>query len=434
MIYGKSDNKHLVCTVSVYFHPSRTIGNMLEAMKFVAISLLFSLVVAMMSLATSALFLAEGWRLWGYLIDLVVFCGGGLGIIAYAKQWVNKQTFNTACSLASIFLVTILTKEGNIQAGRFYFGKLFQSFMFVFSGAALAFFMCLALWPVRAESELKKALNKSTKVYGSALAFALEKLLRCEQVEHSEFEKFTSDINSCYENTKKFLHDASHELLACGRESELALLERLVMSSQRLGLHLSGLVSSCDIQWNLLSSLVENDSSSASSAHTSARKCSTRAEGSAPATYGAVGDTNAATCMTSVDNEPPYELLREFLYYLGPPMNSFVSTMRRMLNNLPFDETPRHRVSLHNQYRNSLKLACDLYSTAREEALTKLYSQDSFKDVPEFDEAVLEEAVAASCGNFSYVLEDLGDELKVFLDTLDEYAALTEGSPPKVRY
>jgi hypothetical protein len=105
-----------------------------------------------------------------------------------------------------------------------------------------------------------------------------------------------------------------------------------------------------------------------------------------------------------------------------------------MLNNLPFDETPRHRVSLHNQYRNSLKLACDLYSTAREEALTKLYSQDSFKDVPDFDEAVLEEAVAASCGNFSYVLEDLGDELKVFLDTLGEYSALTEGSPPKVRY
>lgn len=444
-IYGKSDNKHLVCTVSVYFHPARTLGSMAEAVKFVLISLSYSLVVAILSMETSAAFLSHGWRLWGYAIDLIVFCGGGLGLIAYAKQYVGKPTFNTACSLASIFLVTILTKEGNIQAGRLSLSKLLQSFMLVFSGAGLACFMCIAAWPQRAESELKIALNKAMDVYGEALEFALGKLLECERVDPVEFDKFTSDINASFEKTRKHLADARYELLLSGRESEYLLLERIVTSAQRLGLHLSGLVSSCDIQWNLLSMLVEGDMSSTTSSddaeHEHDRRPSARSSGS----YGAmetstrslederfISTSAASTTRIPSENDLPYELLREFLSFVGPPMHSFVSTLRQMMDNLPFDDSPRHRVSLHKQYRNSLQLALDLFSATREDALAKMYSQESFRAARDFDDAVAEEAVAASCGNFSFVLEDFGEELRTFVDALSEYAELTESGKPKV--
>jgi len=52
----------------------------------------------------------------GHAIVLIVFCAGGLGLIAYTKIAMSSPTVSVACSLASISIITILTKEGNLLA------------------------------------------------------------------------------------------------------------------------------------------------------------------------------------------------------------------------------------------------------------------------------------------------------------------------------
>ena len=50
----------------------------------------------------------------GHAIVLIVFCAGGLGLIGYTKIAMSSPTVSVACSLASISIITILTKEGNL--------------------------------------------------------------------------------------------------------------------------------------------------------------------------------------------------------------------------------------------------------------------------------------------------------------------------------
>lgn len=48
----------------------------------------------------------------GHALVLIICCAGGLGFIGYIKHTKSHPTVNVACSMASIALITILTKEG----------------------------------------------------------------------------------------------------------------------------------------------------------------------------------------------------------------------------------------------------------------------------------------------------------------------------------
>jgi len=52
----------------------------------------------------------------GHAIVLIVFFAGGLGLIGYTKIAMSSPTVSVACSFASISIITILTKEGNLLA------------------------------------------------------------------------------------------------------------------------------------------------------------------------------------------------------------------------------------------------------------------------------------------------------------------------------
>ena len=67
-----------------------------------------------------------------------------------------------------------------------------------------------------------------------------------------------------------------------------------------------------------------------------------------------------------------------------------------------------------------------LYSNARAEALKELYkSKELDKDRPENIEADFEE-VAASCGHFSFSLQDFANEMQTYLSILEALKEVTE--------
>ena len=73
--------------------------------------------------------------------------------------------------------------------------------------------------------------------------------------------------------------------------------------------------------------------------------------------------------------------------------------------------------------------AIELYSNARREALAILYrGKDLNRDRPTAIEADFEE-VAASCGHFSFSLQDFAEDTREYLQILDDLKVETEKNP-----
>lgn len=419
-IYGRNDSKHLIATTVVYFNPGRSIGSMVEATLFAFLGLAYGLFCAYFSMLVSAIFSNIDLRFLGYAIDIFVFCAVGLGTIAFMKQRVNKPTFTTACSLASIFLIQILTKEGNVQQGVLSMSKLFQSFFFVLTGVIISSFICIALWPQSSITQLKASLNKSTDLYSTMLDYISETFINGMDINTPKFNALNSEVTKCFNDLDKSLKMAKYELYLSGREAELPLFTRLVASNHRLALLLGGLTSSAKTQQHLLHHDSSSPSSQDSSDNGSVASFDNVISQYSHETLSEIPNTSSTQAHTSA------ELFQMFVYHLGPPLRSFCYTVRGILGGMPFESGPDYAVSLNIQYKKSLDLATNLFSQAREKALNRLYSQEIFQTERDFDTAADEEGVAASCGNFSYVLEAFGNELKLFLEVLEDYDQCAE--------
>lgn len=77
---GVQDGKHVVATTVVYFHPARSAGSMFEADIYGVLAFLYFLFISVSSMAVSVLCESQlDFIELGYILVLVVFCGGGLG-------------------------------------------------------------------------------------------------------------------------------------------------------------------------------------------------------------------------------------------------------------------------------------------------------------------------------------------------------------------
>lgn len=99
---------------------------------------------------------------------------------------------------------------------------------------------------------------------------------------------------------------------------------------------------------------------------------------------------------------------------------SLAVTLKQILDELPYGPAPDYSIAVHPYFKSSLAEAIELYAGAREKSLALLYkSKELNKRRPIEMEADFEE-VAASCGHFSFSLQDLANELTAYLDILDE--------------
>ena len=91
----------------------------------------------------------------GHALVLVIFCAGGLGFIGYIKIAMSSPTVSVACSLASISIISILTKEGSVQLSRFSMGKIYQVSVIVIMAIVISNILAFTLWPTSAISEVR---------------------------------------------------------------------------------------------------------------------------------------------------------------------------------------------------------------------------------------------------------------------------------------
>ena len=101
--------------------------------------------------------------------------------------------------------------------------------------------------------------------------------------------------------------------------------------------------------------------------------------------------------------------------------------MRKLLDELPY--APDGSVAVNAHFRTSLNDAIELYTSSREEALSQLYkTKDLTQSRPLEMQADIEE-VAASCGYFSFSLLDFANEMRTYLEILDDLKLEMEERP-----
>ena len=87
---------------------------------------------------------------------------------------------------------------------------------------------------------------------------------------------------------------------------------------------------------------------------------------------------------------------------------------------MPFGPGPDYQIVIDDHFKSSLEEAIDLYSKARETALSYIYKDKELRRHRSSEVEADYEEVAASCGVFSYSLQDFAKEIGGFLDTLAE--------------
>jgi hypothetical protein len=87
---------------------------MIETTCFALAALTYSVAVSSGSMATASYFNQIDRLTLGHILTLIIWCGGGLGLLAYAKQRLGKPAFNTACSLACMVISVNLVRDGGL--------------------------------------------------------------------------------------------------------------------------------------------------------------------------------------------------------------------------------------------------------------------------------------------------------------------------------
>ena len=114
------------------------------------------------------------------------------------------------------------------------------------------------------------------------------------------------------------------------------------------------------------------------------------------------------------------EVFERFITQLGPSLKSLAYTMKHILDELPYGPGPDYRVSVNANFQTSLTDAIELYSHARAKALERLYKSRDFRQARPTHVLADFEEIAASCGYFSFSLQEFGEAMKLYLDVLDE--------------
>ena len=265
---GKQDGKHMVATITVYFHPARSKGSMVEAMICAALAFAYAVFISFSSMGVSILFgRTLDMLILGHIIVLIVFCGGGLGLVGWIKQRLGHPLVNISCSLTSLAIITVLTKEGAVQAAEFSDDKVTQVMIMILMGVFASTAVSFVIWPVSARDELREGLIQVTDSFGDLLVMITRGFLTGseEELQQQSFRDASDKYRKVFNSLTKNLKEAKYEHYVLGTEKEYQLEANLVNCIQRLAQNVGGLRSAATTQFLLMSQSTVSGSATPSS-------------------------------------------------------------------------------------------------------------------------------------------------------------------------
>ncbi|OIW31540.1 hypothetical protein CONLIGDRAFT_227701 [Coniochaeta ligniaria NRRL 30616] len=440
---GKPDGKHVVATITVYFHPARTAGSMIEAILIAIVAVTYAEIISILSMATSVLVGSKLHHVTtAHALVLMVFIAGGFGFIGWVKQKMNNPLVNVGSTLASLAIIGVVTKENAVLANVFSNQKIVQLLKMLIMGISITTVVNLLVWRVSAVALLRQSMNKASVSLGDMLAMISRGFLTGSEDDmlSSEFSAAWATYNSVYGQMTKNLREAKFERYFLGRERIYQLDRAVVKSMETLAQSIGGLRSAANTQFALLkeapdvetpSGIVSpgttiytptvnrNLSSTLRSGHDRLLAMSAIDEASDESTE-EERDTAKADNAEAPPFNSPSDIFELFIALLGPSMKSLAYTLSEILREPAFGSAPDYQVSVNMHFRDSLTSALGLFNDARANALQELYTNLEFgRNRTEKIQADFEE-VAAACGHFSFSLQTFGEEMQKYLDVLDD--------------
>ena len=451
-LLGNQDGKHMVATITVYFHPARSKGSMIEAMLCALLAFVYAVFISFSSMGVSILFgRSLDLLVLGHVVVLIVFCGGGLGFVGWIKQRLGHPLINISCSLTSLAIITVLTKEGAVQAAEFSDDKVVQVMIMILMGVFATTAVSFVIWPVSAREELKGDLIQVTDSFGDLLAIITRGFLTGseEEIQQQSFLDASDKYKKVFTSLTKNLKEAKYEHYVLGTEKEYWLETKLANCVQRLAQNIGGLRSAATTQFLLMAQPgMSGPVTPASTLYAPTPKfgyfnsisSGLMSPSGDHGVLAAIDETPEDLC--SEHSPHPYQFSEEesihsvrspsdifarFIIQLGPSMKSLAVTLRKLLDELPY--APDGTIAVNAHFRTSLVDAIDLYTSSREEALSQLYeTKELSQPRPVEMEADFEE-VAASCGYFSFSLLDFANEMRAYIEILDDLKLEIEERP-----
>ncbi|KZZ97175.1 hypothetical protein AAP_00818 [Ascosphaera apis ARSEF 7405] len=408
------DTKHTVATLTVYFHPARTQGSMYKASICALLAFVYATFINISSMAVSMFFEDTLHMLpLGHAVVLIVFCGGGLGFVGWVKQRLADPLVNTACSLASLAMITVLTKEGDVQQGELSFEPIVRVLKMLFLGVTVTVVVCLTVFPQSARLKLRESTIALTGSLSDMLSIITEGFLmgNSDSLEKKDFLSASQRNKKAYHQIDQILKEAKLEHYLTGTERQYRLEKNLVRCVQDLVQSVGGLRSAAILQ----SDLLKQASAAATSDHE--RPLDHPQGVLRPVEPIDAGSSLGASSHVENDVPPlqtPEDIFNLFIEHLGPAMKSLVQTFREILSDLPFGPPPDYNVVFQPGFHARLDNALRMFRRSRSEALRMIYSHKEIGAARCTELEADYEEVAASCGHFSFSLQEFGEQLRGF--------------------
>lgn len=268
-VLGSSDGKHLVANIVIWYNPARSSGSIDQGIIYALIAFLFAAFVAYTSMLTATAFdHANLLSPWGHVVILIVFCGGSLGAMSWTRQRVSDFLISVSVSLASIPIVTVLTKDPAIHEGFVSHTVISQTLKMAVMAILISTVVTVVVWPIRARIDLRENLVKATNAFSDVLSSTATAFLTGNKEDMGDVDKMTSSMAGLSSNLK----EARNEHYFLGAERQYHIEERLVECVQELAQDIGGLRSAASTQFDLLDQCVHVSSIRAPTPATSALK------------------------------------------------------------------------------------------------------------------------------------------------------------------
>ncbi|KAF1737790.1 uncharacterized protein CRV24_003417 [Beauveria bassiana] len=417
---GKPNGKHVVATITVYFHAARSTGSMIEAILIAIVAVAYAELVSILSMATSVLVGSVfGLATLAHILVVVVFIGGGFGIMGWMKQRMNNPLVNVASTLASLAIISVVTKETAVIDNVFSNQKIVQVFKMLIMGITCTAVVNLLLWRVSARQLLRASITHSSVSLGSMLSDATASFLAS-----SNYEATPPEFPDSYAYSKahsamlKHLREAKFEHYLLGNVRIYSLERLTVRSIETLAQSIGGLRSAAKAQFALLNGdsrdaiLFRIHSASVTPYLT--RDIDPFSYFSAESTQ-----TTDSGSRDAPDLRAAGQLFTNFASTIKHPMQNLSGILCQVLTQMPFSGAPDFNMQINEALRGELTKSLEIFNTARAEALQGFYQRIRQENDSGHPQIVLEE-VAAACGHFSYTLQTFGEEMKTYLDVLED--------------
>lgn len=229
-LLGPQEGKHIVATITVYFHPARSKGSMYKALICAALAFLYAAFISLTSMYVTIYFHQRRMIELGHALVLIVFVGLGFGFLAWTKQKMSDPLVNVACSLASLALIVVLTKEGAIQRGSVSLAKVSQVLKMLLMGIGAVMTVSFLVFPVSAQKKLRSNLAVATRSMAIMQSTITEGFLRRTQDDFQGFDYTgaSTRLKKAHGELDKLLYETKLEQYVAGWERAHFHEERLV--------------------------------------------------------------------------------------------------------------------------------------------------------------------------------------------------------------